>query len=70
MVTVPQIPDWLARQYPFTPASFITAAGARLSYLDEGPRHDEAVLLLHGNPTWSGAMQRSPAAARSRTRLR
>ena len=53
MVTVPQIPDWLARQYPFTPASFITAAGARLSYLDEGPRHDEAVLLLHGNPTWS-----------------
>ena len=24
-----------------------------MSYLDEGPRTDEAVLLLHGNPTWS-----------------
>ncbi len=24
-----------------------------MSYVDEGPRSDEAVLLLHGNPTWS-----------------
>jgi hypothetical protein len=24
-----------------------------MSYLDEGPRRDEAVLMLHGNPTWS-----------------
>jgi haloalkane dehalogenase len=24
-----------------------------MSYLDEGPREDEAVLMLHGNPTWS-----------------
>src|SRR5665213_3145385 len=24
-----------------------------MSYLDEGPRGDEAVLFLHGNPTWS-----------------
>ncbi len=24
-----------------------------MSYLDEGPRGDEAVLMLHGNPTWS-----------------
>ncbi|MDO8544081.1 MAG: alpha/beta fold hydrolase [Opitutaceae bacterium] len=47
------IPDWLARQYPFTPRSFITARGARMSYLDEGPRTDEAVLMVHGNPTWS-----------------
>ncbi|HVU25285.1 MAG TPA: alpha/beta fold hydrolase [Opitutus sp.] len=27
--------------------------GARMSYVDEGPRSDEAVLMLHGNPTWS-----------------
>lgn len=53
MVTDRQIPDWLRRQYPFTPRVHRTAAGARLSYLDEGPRSDEAVLLLHGNPTWS-----------------
>ena len=53
MVTAPQIPEWLARIYPFTPKSFVTPRGARLSYLDEGPRTDEAVLMLHGNPTWS-----------------
>ena len=53
MVTPFEIPDWLARQYPFKPATFITAHGARMSYLDEGPRGNEAVLLLHGNPTWS-----------------
>ncbi len=53
MVNSRQIPGWLARQYPFTPRSFATAQGARLSYLDEGPRADEAVLMLHGNPTWS-----------------
>ena len=47
------IPEWLARLYPFSPASFQTPRGARMSYLDEGPRGDEAVLMLHGNPTWS-----------------
>ena len=53
MVNPPQLPGWLARHYPFKPASFITGRGARMSYVDEGPRRDEAVLLLHGNPTWS-----------------
>jgi len=53
MVTAPQLPGWLARQFPFAPHGFITPRAARLSYLDEGPRTDEAVLLLHGNPTWS-----------------
>lgn len=53
-MSVPQqIPDWLSREYPFTPKSFRTPAGAQMSYLDEGPRSDEAVLMLHGNPTWS-----------------
>jgi len=53
MVTAPSIPAWLAAEYPFAPKAFRTPAGARLSYLDEGPRSDEAVLMLHGNPTWS-----------------
>lgn len=53
MVTVPQIPGWLAKLYPFQPQSFTTPGGARMSYVDAGPRHDEAVLMLHGNPTWS-----------------
>ena len=52
MVTSAELPDWLRRLYPFEPKVF--ACGPfRLSYLDEGPRSEEAVLLLHGNPTWS-----------------
>ena len=47
------IPDWLARMYPFETRCLRTPAGARMSFVDEGPRSDEAVLLLHGNPTWS-----------------
>ncbi len=47
------LPGWLARLYPFSPGSFATPQGARMSVLDEGPRSDEAVLMLHGNPTWS-----------------
>jgi haloalkane dehalogenase len=47
------IPAPLARLYPFQPAVFQTPQGARMSYIDEGPKGDEAVLMLHGNPTWS-----------------
>jgi haloalkane dehalogenase len=53
MVTKPEIPGWLAELYPFSPQSFTMPGGARISYVDEGPRRDEAVLMLHGNPTWS-----------------
>ncbi|MEY2878656.1 MAG: hypothetical protein RLZZ15_1036, partial [Verrucomicrobiota bacterium] len=53
MVTPPQIPGWLAALYPFAPKNFRTPRGARMSFLDEGPRADEVVLMLHGNPTWS-----------------
>ena len=52
MVTTAELPDWLRRLYPFEPKSF-PCGQVRLSYVDEGPRADEAVLLLHGNPTWS-----------------
>lgn len=53
MVSAPQVPADLQREYPFAPKAFTTPGGARMSYLDEGPRADEAVLMLHGNPTWS-----------------
>ena len=53
MVTLQKIPEWLTGEYPFTPKLFSTPRGAKLSYVDEGPRCDEAVLMLHGNPTWS-----------------
>ncbi len=47
------IPEWLRNLYPFEPKAFATPAGARMSYLDEGPRGAHAVVMLHGNPTWS-----------------
>jgi haloalkane dehalogenase len=52
MVTPAELPGWLRRLYPFEPKSLLCGA-ARMSYVDEGPRDDEAVLLVHGNPTWS-----------------
>ncbi|MGH7997229.1 MAG: alpha/beta fold hydrolase [Opitutaceae bacterium] len=53
MSPVPPLPPYLARLYPFEPKRFATPAGAAMSYLDEGPRSEEAVVMLHGNPTWS-----------------
>jgi pimeloyl-ACP methyl ester carboxylesterase len=53
MTPPPTLPDWLRRLYPFEPRSFSTTGGARMNYVDEGPRSEEAVLMLHGNPTWS-----------------
>lgn len=49
------VPDWLQPLYPFTPKRFTTPGGAEMSYLDEGrsATDGEAVLMLHGNPTWS-----------------
>ncbi len=46
------LPDWLRALYPFTPKRFTTPGGAEMSYLDEG-KGDAAVLMVHGNPTWS-----------------
>ncbi|MCB0355204.1 MAG: alpha/beta fold hydrolase, partial [Bdellovibrionales bacterium] len=40
----------LRREFPFKP-HFITVAGHRMHYVDEG--QGPVVLLLHGNPTWS-----------------
>ena len=39
--------------YPFTPQRFEVRPGIAMSYLDEGPRDGEVVLMLHGNPSWS-----------------
>lgn len=47
------LPVWIQPEYPFTPYTLPTAGGARLSYVDEGPRTESVVLMLHGNPTWS-----------------
>ena len=38
--------------FPFA-ARYVDAGGMRVHHIDEGPRDGEAVLLLHGEPTWS-----------------
>lgn len=39
--------------YPFNPHRFNVRPGIAMSYLDEGPRDGEVVVMLHGNPSWS-----------------
>jgi pimeloyl-ACP methyl ester carboxylesterase len=39
--------------YPFAPQRFDVRPGIAMSYLDEGPRDGEIVVMLHGNPSWS-----------------
>ena len=50
-MTPRELPRWLKDLYPFEPKRFETGAGA-MRYLDEGAG-EEAVLMVHGNPTWS-----------------
>ncbi len=38
--------------YPFA-SHYFDLGGVKLHYLDEGPRQAPAVVLVHGNPTWS-----------------
>ena len=43
-----QFPD-----YPYTPHRSEVRPGLSMSYLDEGPRDGEVIVMLHGNPSWS-----------------
>ena len=47
-MTLASFPD-----YPFTPQRFDVRPGITMSYLDEGPRDGEIIVMLHGNPSWS-----------------
>lgn len=67
MSTTSNIPEWLRTIYPFEPRRFATSAG-EMSYLDEGPRSDEAVVMVHGNPTWSFFYRDVVLALRGRMR--
>lgn len=55
-------------EYPFESNFLDVGAGVRMHYLDEGPRSDEAVLMLHGNPTWSFYYRNVVQALRGRMR--
>lgn len=61
-----ELPAWLRDLYPFEPKRFDTGSG-QLSYLDEG-QGDEAVLMVHGNPTWSFFYRNVVLALRGRIR--
>jgi pimeloyl-ACP methyl ester carboxylesterase len=61
-----EIPGWLKEIYPFTPKRFATGSGD-MSYVDEGSG-DEAVLMVHGNPTWSFFYRNVVLALRGRIR--
>jgi haloalkane dehalogenase len=39
--------------YSFVPQRTEIRPGIAMSYLDEGPRDGEVVVMLHGNPSWS-----------------
>jgi haloalkane dehalogenase len=39
--------------FPYSPRYVELPDGLRMHYVDEGPHEAEAVLLLHGQPTWS-----------------
>lgn len=55
------VPHWLRPLYPFVTGVFQTSLGARMNYVDEpanggridGAGEGSAVVLVHGNPTWS-----------------
>lgn len=64
----------LAAEYPFTPRFFehpasSAAAGALQHFVDEGPRTRDAIVFVHGNPTWSFAFRRALAALRPARRV-
>jgi haloalkane dehalogenase len=47
-----QLPSVVTALFPYEP-HWATVGGHQLHYVDEGPRVPHAVVLLHGNPTWS-----------------
>src|SRR5579875_2904856 len=49
---IADLPADVREAFPFSPR-WVDAGGSMLHYVDEGPRSTDAVVLLHGNPTWS-----------------
>jgi len=62
------LPPSVRELYPFAPHTFTLPCGARLSYLDEGPRDAPVVLMVHGNPSWSFLYRSLVLALRDRFR--
>jgi haloalkane dehalogenase len=52
-MTALRTPDFEVPGFPWEPRYAETADGLRMAYVDEGPTDGPAVLLLHGEPSWS-----------------
>ncbi len=54
---VPELPDFIAREYPCKRRMFIIDGGAysgrHMHFVDHGDSSAQPVLLMHGNPMWS-----------------
>jgi pimeloyl-ACP methyl ester carboxylesterase len=48
----PELPEWLHEAYPF-PTKWLKLGDFGMSMVDAGPENASAMVLLHGNPTWS-----------------
>ena len=63
---LPELPEFIVRQYPFRRRLWQLEtgpdAGRRLHLIDHGDPEGRAVLMLHGNPTWSFLWRRVIAA--------
>jgi len=53
--------------YPFA-STFASVNGHRMHYLDEGNKHAQPVVMLHGNPSWSYFFRRPLLALRESCR--
>jgi len=56
-ITAPALPSWLAAELPFTRRAYELGdepnLGLHLHFIDHGKPDAPAVVMLHGNPTWS-----------------
>ena len=63
MTPIRDLPD-----YPFQPQRFEVRPGIAMSYLDQGPKDGEVVVMLHGNPSWSYYWRKLTLGLRDRYR--
>ncbi|MCA9710220.1 MAG: alpha/beta fold hydrolase [Myxococcales bacterium] len=65
-VSAPALPRWLAAALPLHRGAYVLEAGPdagrHVAFIDEGPRDAPAVVMLHGNPTWSFLWRKVVAA--------
>jgi len=60
--------DSIRGEYPFEPKTF-SIGGLKMSYIDEGPEDAPAIVMLHGNPTWSFYFRKLVFALRGKYRV-